>query len=183
MVEKKINGVTIQCVCGNIADQPDMDAIVNAANAWLRMGGGVAGAIHRAAGPGLEKEGRKLAPIAPGQAVITGAHNLPNRHVIHCLGPVYGQDKPAADLLASCYENALRLAEQNGLSSIAFPAISTGIFGYPLEDAARVAIKTVVRRIPRLSSLCCIRFVLFDQSDLEVYIRLINETDNLVMSL
>jgi O-acetyl-ADP-ribose deacetylase (regulator of RNase III) len=115
--------------------------------------------------------------------VITGAHNLPNRHVIHCLGPVYGQDKPAADLLASCYENALRLAEQNGLSSIAFPAISTGIFGYPLEDAARVAIKTVVRRIPRLSSLCCIRFVLFDQSDLEVYIRLINETDNLVMSL
>ncbi|MCF8095488.1 MAG: macro domain-containing protein, partial [Desulfobacteraceae bacterium] len=95
MSRKEANGGTIECVQGDIANQPDVDAIVNAANAELRPGGGVAGAIHRAAGPGLEEECRPLAPILPGQAVITGAHNLPNSHVIHCLGPVYGIDKPS----------------------------------------------------------------------------------------
>ena len=94
----------MECVQGNIANQPDMDAVVNAANAELRIGGGVAGAIHRAAGPGLEKECRPLAPIRPGQAVITGAHKLPNRYVIHCLGPVYGRDEPAEGLLAAILE-------------------------------------------------------------------------------
>ena len=101
----------------------DVDAIVNAANSTLLGGAGVDGAIHRAAGPELEAECRPLAPIRPGEAVITGAHRLPNRHVIHCLGPVYGRDEPSAELLASCYRNALRLAEQHGLGSIAFPAI------------------------------------------------------------
>src|SRR5690606_41737019 len=90
-------------------------------------GGGVAGAIHRAAGPGLAEECRPLAPIRPGQAVITSGYRLPNRYVIHCLGPVYGVDEPAADLLASCYRNGLRLAEERGIASVGFPAISTGI--------------------------------------------------------
>ena len=90
-----VKDVVIECATGDIAAQTDMDAVVNAANAQLRMGGGVAGAIHRAAGPGLEAECRTLAPIAPGQAVISGGHNLPNRHVIHCLGPVYGVDEPS----------------------------------------------------------------------------------------
>ena len=95
MVRRKLDGVVIECTRGNIAYQPDVDAVVNAANAELRTGGGVAGAIHSAAGPGLESECRAFAPIRPGQAVITGAHGLPNRFVIHCLGPVYGRDEPA----------------------------------------------------------------------------------------
>ncbi|MDZ7847015.1 MAG: macro domain-containing protein [Owenweeksia sp.] len=95
--------VELELVEGNITQQPDMAAIVNAANAELLIGGGVAGAIHRAAGPGLEKECAPLAPIKPGEAVITGAHQLPNQYVIHCLGPVYGRDKPEDRLLANCY--------------------------------------------------------------------------------
>src|SRR6056297_2279591 len=103
MYKTTIDDVTIEIVRGDIADQPGMEAVVNAANAQLRTGGGVAGAIHRAAGPGLAEEAGRHAPIAPGQAVITGGHDLPNRYVIHCLGPVYGRDEPADDLLASCY--------------------------------------------------------------------------------
>ena len=140
-----------------------MDAVVNAANAELRRGGGVAGAIHRAAGPGLEEEACALAPILPGQAVVTSAHGLPNQYVIHCLGPVYGRDEPAEGLLADCYTNALRLAEHRGVRSIAFPAISTGIFGYPIDAAAQVALKAVLKEVPRLSSVAHIRFVLFDE--------------------
>lgn len=155
----------ITCTTGDIANQPDMDAVVNAANAELRIGGGVAGALHRAAGPGLEEECRPLAPISPGQAVITGAHNLPNRHVIHCLGPVYGQDEPSDRLLADCYRNALQLAEQHGLRSVAFPSLSTGAFGYPMGEAAEVAFRTVVEELPSLESVEEIRFVLFSKKD------------------
>ncbi|MFP4067177.1 MAG: macro domain-containing protein, partial [Spirochaetaceae bacterium] len=125
------DGVTVECVLGDIVRQPDVDAVVNAANAQLQIGGGVAGAVHRAAGPELAAECRPYAPIRPGEAVITGAGRLPNRHVIHVLGPVYGMDKPEDKLLADCYRNALRRAEENRLSSVAFPAISTGAFGYP----------------------------------------------------
>jgi len=175
MAEHEIRGVKIQSVQGNIAQQPDMDAVVNAANAQLRMGGGVAGALHRAAGPGLEEECRPLAPIQPGQAVITGAHNLPNQMVIHCLGPVYGQDKPSDQLLASCYKNTLHLAEENGLKSVAFPAISSGAFGYPLEAAARIAVQTTLDQIPHLSSVQLIRFVLFSQADARLYDLLLQE--------
>lgn len=171
MAERILNGVTIECVQGDITRQPDMDAVVNAANAQLRSGGGVAGAIHRAAGPGLYEECRPLAPIRPGESVITGAHGLPNRYVVHCLGPVYGRDKPARDLLAACYRNALRLAEENSIGSIAFPAISTGVFGYPVEEAAKVAFETILGDLPRLSSLKHIRFVLFDAEDLGIHDR------------
>ncbi|MCF8111509.1 MAG: macro domain-containing protein [Desulfobacteraceae bacterium] len=175
MSEKKVGGITIECIQGNIADQPDMDAVVNAANAELRIGGGVAGAIHRAAGPGLEEECRPLAPISPGQAVITGAHNLPNKHVIHCLGPVYSVDKPSDRLLASCYRNALQLAEEKGLESVAFPAISSGAFGYPFEAAARIAVKTVLEETPEFSSVKHIRFVLFGAPDKEVYEKVLDK--------
>ncbi len=169
MTTRHLQGVTLECVQGDIARQPDMDAIVNAANAELRIGGGVAGTIHRGAGPELERECQPLAPIQPGQAVITGAHNLPNRSVVHCLGPVYGVDEPAEPLLASCYRNALELAEQNELGSIAFPAISTGAFGYPLEAATQVAFKTVLEMLPQLSSVKHIRFVLFQKADARVH--------------
>ena len=168
-MKRERNGVTLECVRGDITSQRDVAAIVNAANAELRTGGGVAGAIHRAAGPRLEEEARPLAPISPGQAVMTGAHGLPNRHVIHALGPVYGRDHPEAELLANCYRNALALAGENGLVSVAFPAISTGVFGYPVEEAAEVAIRTVIEESAKLESVRLIRFVLFSQSDLEAH--------------
>ncbi|WP_043488282.1 macro domain-containing protein [Halomonas halodenitrificans] len=152
----------IECIQGDIAHQPDIDAVVNAANAQLRTGGGVAGALHRAAGPELDRACRSLAPIRPGEAVITEAFALPNRHVIHCLGPVYGVDKPAEVLLADCYRNALVLAERESLRSIAFPALSAGAFGYPLEEAARVALETVIATLPDCPHIERVRFVLFD---------------------
>ncbi len=175
MKQKKIGDVTVEIVEGNIVAQPDITAIVNAANGFLAPGGGVAGAIHRAAGPGLYEECKPLAPIRTGECVITGGHNLPNRYVIHCLGPVYGKDKPEAELLASCYRNALKLAEENEIESVAFPAISAGIFGYPLEDATRVALKTVFELLPTLKSVKRIRFVLFDKNGYDVYDRILNE--------
>jgi O-acetyl-ADP-ribose deacetylase len=174
-VRRTAHGVVVECVRGDITAQEDVTAIVNAANAGLRSGGGVAGAIHRAAGPGLEEEARPLAPISPGEAVITGGHGLPNRYVIHALGPVYGQDRPEAELLANCYRNSLALAEENGIDSIAFPAISTGVFGYPVEEAARVALGTVVGEAGRLQSVRLVRFVLFGEADFEVHARVLSE--------
>jgi O-acetyl-ADP-ribose deacetylase (regulator of RNase III) len=159
----------IECIKGDIASQKGIDAVVNAANARLRTGGGVAGAIHRAAGPGLEEECRPLAPISPGEAVITGGHKLPNDYVIHCLGPVYGVDRPEADLLAKCYRNALKLAEKHNIESLAFPAISTGIFGYPVEKAAEVAFRTINEMIPQLKTVKKILFVLYNDSNLEIH--------------
>ncbi len=155
-------GVTLELVEGNIVKQDDVDAIVNAANAQLRTGGGVAGAIHNAAGPGLTEETRPLAPIQPGEAVITGGHDLPNDHVIHVLGPVYGRDEPSDELLRACYENALDRAEENNVASVAFPAISTGAFGFPMKPAARIAVETVLDRTSHLDAVELVRFVLFD---------------------
>lgn len=175
MTQQSYNGVTIECVRGDIANQPDMDAVVNAANAQLRIGGGVAGAIHRAAGPGLERECRPLAPIRPGEAVITGAHNLPNDYVIHCLGPVYGADEPADELLAACYRNALQLAEENDIRTIAFPAISTGAFGYPMEPAARIALQTVLDQTADLSTVQHVRFVLYGRHAFETHSEILQE--------
>lgn len=168
-MRRQAGSITVECIKGDITAQPDMAAIVNAANPSLRPGGGVAGAIHRAAGPGLAKECARLAPIQPGQAVITGGHDLPNRHVIHCLGPVYGHDEPAAELLANCYRNAIALAEKGGLESIAFPAISTGIFGYPPAEAAAVAWRAVLEHAPKLKHVRHIRFVLFDDASLALH--------------
>jgi O-acetyl-ADP-ribose deacetylase (regulator of RNase III) len=164
-------GVTIELTEGNIVKQPDMEAIVNAANAQLRTGGGVAGAIHSAAGPGLTEETRPMAPIQPGEAVISGGHELPNAHVIHVLGPVYGRDEPSDELLREGYENALRRAEENEITSVAFPALSTGAFGYPLDEAAHIAIKTILDATPTLDSVEHIRFVLFDEEAFDAHER------------
>lgn len=165
-MERKVGAVTIELVKGDITAQEDVEAVVNAANAELAPGGGVAGAIHRAAGPGLYEEARFLAPIQPGQAVITAAHALPNGYVIHTLGPVYGQDRPEAELLANCYRGSLALADEYGATSVAFPAISTGIFGYPLKEAAEVALRTVIAEAGKLRNVRLVRFVLFGQEDL-----------------
>lgn len=169
MEEITLSDVTIELKRGDIASQEDMEAVVNAANAELRTGGGVAGAIHRAAGPELTKETRPMAPIKPGEAVISGGHNLPNDYVIHCLGPVYGRDKPEEELLANCYSNALELAEDNGISRLAFPSISTGAFGYPMEEAARVAFDTVKEKASGLSSVKVIRFVLWGEDAMDIH--------------
>lgn len=164
-----ISGVTLELIQGDIANQKDIDAIVNAANAQLKIGGGVAGAIHRAAGPQLEEETRPLAPIKPGEAVITKGCNLPNKYVIHCLGPVYGRDKPEDRILSQCYENALKLAEKHGIERIAFPSISTGAFGYPMRDAAGVAFATVAQVAIELTKVNLVRFVLYDKKALDVH--------------
>ncbi|MCP1677101.1 O-acetyl-ADP-ribose deacetylase (regulator of RNase III) [Natronocella acetinitrilica] len=173
MGKQSIRGITVEWLTGDIANQPDMDIVVNAANAELGTGGGVAGALHRAAGPGLEEECGELGPIKPGEAVITSAHGLPNRYVVHCLGPVYGRDIPEESLLTSCYRRALQLADDTRLSSIAFPAISSGAFGYPPDDAARVAVQAVLAALPKLKFIRHVRFVLFSDTDLQRYERLL----------
>jgi len=165
----QIDQVNLEAVQGDIANQPDIKAVVNAANARLETGGGVAGAIHRAAGPGLAEECRPMAPIQPGEAVISGGHNLPNDYVIHVLGPIYGRDKPEDKLLADCYRNALHLADVKEIDSVAFPAISTGAFGYPIEAATDVALQTIREVIPQLRKVRTIRFVLFGGKDYAVY--------------
>jgi O-acetyl-ADP-ribose deacetylase len=170
-MRREFGAVTVECIRGDITSQGDVEAVVNAANARLEPGGGVAGAIHRAAGPDLAREAVPIGPIEPGEAVITGAHALPNRYVIHTLGPVYGQDRPEAELLARCYRNSLGLAEENEIESIAFPAISTGIFGYPLEEAAEVALRTVRDEAQSLERVRLVRFVLFGEVDLEAHER------------
>lgn len=173
--ERDIGSVTVRLVRGDIVEQPDADAIVNAANAELLPGGGVAGAIHRAAGPGLADEAGRQAPIEPGEAVLTGGHDLPNPYVIHVLGPRYGIDEPADRLLAAGYREALRLADERGLGIVATPAISTGAFGFPLDEAARVALRTVADLAPRPRSLREVRFVLFGEDDLTAFRRALDE--------
>ena len=175
MTAIRLGATVVECRRGDITDQPDIDAIVNAANAELRPGGGVAGAIHRAAGPGLYAECRPLAPIRPGDAVLTGGHRLPNRFVIHCLGPVYGVDVPSDALLADCYSNALRRAREHRARSVAFPAISAGIFGYPMREAAMVAVRTVADQLGEAPVLDRVRFVLFDDRALRVYEGLLDD--------
>lgn len=173
-MERAIDDVRVEVIQGDITSQGDVDAVVNAANAELESGGGVAGAIHRAAGPGLAEEARPLAPIQPGEAVITDGHDLPNRYVVHTLGPVYGSDKPEAELLANCYRNSLELAEEHGIDSVAFPALSTGAFGYPIEEATEIALQTVLGSAEKLQNVRLIRFVLFSEEDLEVYERVLS---------
>lgn len=168
-VQVKTGEVVIECLRGDITRQKGFDAVVNAANAALRTGGGVAGAIHRAAGRELERACAPLAPIRPGQAVITPAFGLPNDYVIHCLGPVYGRDEPSDRLLADCYRNALAIADDKGLRSLVFPALSTGAFGYPMDAAAEVALFALADAAPGLQSVRHIRFALFGQEALDAH--------------
>ncbi|MFC4353310.1 macro domain-containing protein [Fodinicurvata halophila] len=165
----EVNQVALECRVGDIAAQSDIEAVVNAANAELMPGGGVAGALHARAGRELAKACAPLAPISPGEAVLTKGFNLPNAYVIHTLGPVYGRDEPSEELLAHCYRQSLKVAENQGIASVAFPAISTGAFGYPLVSGAEVACRTVVSMVPELSHVRLVRFVMFDERAHEVF--------------
>ena len=147
-----------------------IDAIVNAANASLLGGGGVDGAIHRAAGPELLAECRTLGGCATGEAKLTRAYRLPARYVIHTVGPVWqGGTQGEAERLAACYRNALRLAAEHGCASIAFPCISTGVYGYPFELAADLAIATVRATLADCPGICEVVFCCFSRSDFDDY--------------
>lgn len=158
----RTNRSIVELVRGNIVDQK-VDAIVNAANRSLLGGGGVDGAIHRAAGPELLAECRTLGGCPTGEARITGGYRLPARYVIHAVGPVYTGGPRDAELLASAYRRSLQLATQHSLHSLAFPAISTGAYGYPLAEAARIALQTVIAYLQHHSDIELVRFVLWDQ--------------------
>jgi len=146
-----------------------VDAIVNAANSSLLGGGGVDGAIHRAAGPQLLAECRTIGGCPTGEARITKGYQLPARHVIHTVGPVYRGTPRDAELLSACYRNSLALAVKHDLSSIAFPAVSCGVYGYPIESACRIAIDTTAKFMEAHPSLQKVVFVLFSAGDLNVY--------------
>lgn len=165
----------LELLRGDITRQ-STDAIVNAANSELAPGGGVAGAIHRAAGEAFTEECRRLRAsrgrLATAHAVATGAGKLKARHVIHTVGPVwYGGDRGEPAALASCYRESIRLADELGLASISFPSISTGIFGYPVEAAAPVALAAVREAMRAARHVKLVRFVLFDETTLDAYRR------------
>ena len=163
----------IEAIQGDITKQK-VDVIVNAANTTLLGGGGVDGAIHRAAGPQLLEECRKLKGCQTGQAKITKGYNLPAPFVIHTPGPVWnGGNHQEDQLLENCYRNSLKLAEEYKLSAIAFPAISTGVYHFPLERATQIAIKTANKFLAAAKHLKKVVFVCFSAGDLEVYKKLL----------
>lgn len=167
----RIGASTLELVRGDITRQAT-DAIVNAANQTLLGGGGVDGAIHRAGGPAILAECRRLGGCRTGDAKITTGGRLPARHVIHTVGPVYRDGKHGEpELLASAYRRSLEVASANGLRSVAFPSISTGAYSYPVEEAAGIALATVADYLRAHPDIELVRFVLFSAADLAAYER------------
>ena len=165
---------TLEALRDDITRQA-LDAIVNAANTTLLGGGGVDGAIHRAAGPELLQECRRIGGCPTGEARITRGYRLPAKHVIHVVGPVWsGGNHGEPGLLKACYVNALKLVARHGLTSVGFPLISTGAYRYPIDQAARIAVDTVQEELRRPTSVALVRFVCFSEADLAVYRRLLD---------
>ncbi|GIW42240.1 MAG: macro domain-containing protein [Candidatus Binatia bacterium] len=165
----------IELVQGDITQQ-DTDAIVNAANTTLLGGGGVDGAIHRAGGPEILEECKKLGGCATGDAKITRGGKLKAKYVVHAVGPVYRDGRHGeANLLASAYRRSLEVAAENGVRTIAFPSISTGAYRFPIREASRIALRTVAETLPRLPGIELVRFVLFTEKDLQVYEEALDE--------
>ncbi len=167
MISARISSTIFKLLKGDITEQ-DTVVIVNAANKRLAPGGGVAGAIHRAAGPALWEECRKLGGCETGEAKLTRGYRLQAEYVIHTVGPVYSGTPRDSEYLAACYRNSLRLANEKAISSISFPAISTGAFGYPVEEAAKVAITTITDVIEDLS-LSEVRLLLYSNEALRIH--------------
>ncbi|NWG15464.1 MAG: O-acetyl-ADP-ribose deacetylase [Chloroflexi bacterium] len=168
-IRVRINAAVLELTLGDITQQTT-DAIVNAANSSLLGGGGVDGAIHRAAGPRLLAKTRTLGGCQTGDAKITPGYNLPARYIIHAVGPIYRDaDEDVARLLASAYRRCLELAVQHRLETIAFPSISTGAYGYPVEEAAPIALRTVCDFLQQNTCIRLVRFVLFSLPILEAY--------------
>lgn len=169
VIRAQVRNALIELLEGDITQQ-QTDAIVNAANSSLLGGGGVDGAIHRAAGPELLAETRTLGGCATGDAKLTRGYRLPARYVIHAVGPIYQRSDPqVAELLASAYRRSLEVAAANGIESIAFPSISTGAYGYPVEEAAPIALRTVAAFLEHNQSIKLVRFVLFNAAILAAY--------------
>jgi len=165
----KIRAAWIELHQGDITQQ-DTDAIVNAANSGLRGGGGVDGAIHAAGGPSIMAECRRLGGCPTGDARITTAGKLKAKFVVHAVGPIYrGGTSGEADLLASAYRRSIEVAAQNDVASLAFPSISTGVYGYPIEAASRIALTTTVTALLKFPVLKLVRFVLFSAADFAMY--------------
>ena len=151
------------------------DAIVNAANSYLIGGGGVDGAIHRAGGPAILKQCKAIAaqigPLPAGKAILTTGGQLAAKHVIHTVGPVWsGGDRSERETLASCYQESIRIADKHGIRSLAFPSVSTGAYGYPVHEAAQVAISATIRALARSVHVTHARFVLFDVATVQAYV-------------
>ncbi|HPZ10341.1 MAG TPA: O-acetyl-ADP-ribose deacetylase [Candidatus Eremiobacteraeota bacterium] len=173
MSEKNETSTRIELIKGDIT-QLSVDAIVNAANESLRTGGGVCGAIHSAAGPELEKECLTLGGCKTGDAKITKGYKLPAKWVIHAVGPIWhGGDRREDELLAGCYRNSLKLAEKHNIKTIAFPSISTGIYGFPIERAVKIAIREVKNFLEENTSVEKVAFVCFSKRDYNHYIEVL----------
>ena len=168
----------IRLIKGDITKVTDVEAIVNAANRSLLGGGGVDGAIHRAAGPKLLEECRKLHGCDTGEAKLTAAYNLPCQYIIHTVGPIWnGGRHGEAELLANCYRNSLLLAVEKGIRRIAFPSISTGVYSYPVEEAAKIAVHTVKQFFKEHpGEIDLVEWVLFGQSTYDAYEKALNQS-------
>lgn len=168
MIKIRIGESSLEVIVGDITKQ-STGAIVNAANSRLIPGGGVDGAIHKVAGPDLYQECKKLGGCNTGQAKLTKGYNLPSKFVIQTVGPRYSGANKDKEKLASCYINSLKIAQDNDIKSISFPAISTGVYGYPMESAAKIALSTVINELKKNSDVDLVRFVLYDSKGLDIY--------------
>jgi O-acetyl-ADP-ribose deacetylase len=174
MTTRTIQGVTLALLQGDIV-KVEADAIVNAANSGLRGGGGVDGAIHRAGGPGIMEECRKIGGCPTGSAVATTAGNLHAKHIFHAVGPIYSGSPEDERLLRSAYQACLDLAEKHQVKSIAFPSLSTGVYGYPLELAAPIALNTIIAHIQKPTSLKQVMVVLYGDSAFQAFVQALEQ--------
>jgi|UniRef100_A0A7V6DNU8 O-acetyl-ADP-ribose deacetylase (regulator of RNase III) len=175
-MQVRIGSSVLELVEGDITQQ-DTEALVNAANEHLRVGGGVDGAINRAGGPRIQEEARKIGHCPTGQAVVTTGGNLKARYVIHTVGPVYRDGKHGEpELLASAYRESLKAASARGIKSLAFPSLSTGVYGYPVPDAARVALTTVKTYLAEHPEIELVRFVLYGHATFAAFAEALQET-------